>query len=547
MRAEETWRAITSRGERGSPRRRLAALGVVLAIAWATASWLIVDSIVRGRSARLVEHEQDVVAATAASVASNVSFTLAHLRSIPQVIARQPDIEKTLSRFGPEAKPSGLPSAMFRKQLVADPELAGLARRLESILDELDVDQIWVVNAAGDCVASGGFPTETTATGVNYADRQYFTQARQSGAGRQFAVGRTTNTPGIFYSAPVYVANRFLGVVAVKIDLARLSRLVNVRNVFVADEHGVVILSWDGSFSMMTVPGETTGRMTDDQLTGRYKRHRFARVEMLPVEVNGAKLAMLTGRTFPAVVKTADSQGDLLKVWSFKELPELERIRTEGAWTLLALFTGGGTVIASVLAAWVHFGRSREHQAEIARINAELVKLNEELSVQARYDALTGCASRRHFFDELAGELKRAARFGLPCSLAILDIDHFKAVNDLYGHAAGDTLLVHFSRCVAECLRSSDLLGRIGGEEFVLLLPQTDLAGARELAERVRRVVEQTPAESPEAVLRCTASIGVAQWAGDAESAEDLVARADNAMYEAKRGGRNRVGAAVSG
>jgi len=535
--------AVINGGSNGSCRKRLrlAVAGLAVVIAWGFAAWLIAEAIVRERSARLVEHEQDLVASTAVSVGANVSFALAHLRSIPQVIARQPDIENILSRFGPDAKPSGLPPAEFRKQLLDDPDLSGLAGRLESILAGLDVDQIWVVNAAGDCIASGGFPAESTATGVNYADREYFTMARRSGAGRQFAVGRTTNTPGIFYSAPVYVANRFLGIVTVKIDVARLSRLVTERNAFITDENGVVIISWEGRFNMMTVPGARTDRMKESELDGRYKQHRFDAIEMQPLTVNGTPLVTLAGRASPVVLGTSDSQGDLLKIWVFKEMPELARIRDEGTWILVLLFVGGATVIVSLMAAWVHFQRARWHQAEIGRINAELLKLNEELSVQARFDALTGCANRRHFLGELDNELKRATRFDLPCALAILDIDHFKAVNDRYGHGAGDVLLEHFSRTVARCLRSSDLFGRIGGEEFALLLPQTDLAGAQELAERIRGTVEQSSATCSAVTIHCTVSIGIVQWAGQAESVENLLARADQAMYEAKRGGRNRV------
>ena len=176
----------------------------------------------------------------------------------------------------------------------------------------------------------------------------------------------------------------------------------------------------------------------------------------------------------------------------------------------------------------------------IARFNAELVKLNEVLLLQARFDALTACSNRRYFFEELGLELQRASRFGYSCCLAMIDLDHFKSVNDLYGHAAGDAVLRHFVHTVSSCLRSSDLLGRLGGEEFALLMPQTTLAGAMELAERVRRTVEQSSASSAGGGVRFTVSIGVSLLqAGD--SLDSLLARADNALYQAKHAGRNRV------
>lgn len=523
---------------------RLVRVSFALAIVWTAVAWLIAGTIVRERSARLVEHEEGAVAAKATSVGANIGFALAHLRSIPQVIARQPNIEQVLSRFGPAAKPSGLPPEKLRRQFLADPELAGLAQRLESILEALDVDQIWVINAAGDCIASGGFPPGSTTTGTNYADREYFRAARESGAGKQFAVGRTTNTPGIFYSAPVFVANRFLGVVGVKIDVARLSRLITDSNVFVNDENGVVIISSDGSYNMKTVPGTTVGRLKESDLDNRYKRRHFDALEMQPTIINGVTLTTLSGHDRPVLVKYSESQADILKTWAFREMPELARIRNDGVWIFLLLVITGVSIIGGIMAAWVYFCRSRKHRIEIDNINNELVKLNQELSVQARFDALTGCANRRHFLAELDGELKRATRFELPCALAILDIDHFKEVNDQHGHAAGDALLKHFAQTVAKCLRSTDLLGRIGGEEFAVLLPQTDIVGAKELAERICRTVEQSPAMSGTVALRCTASIGVTQWVCETDSVESLLARADNAMYAAKHGGRNRVSTA---
>ena len=123
----------------------------------------------------------------------------------------------------------------------------------------------------------------------------------------------------------------------------------------------------------------------------------------------------------------------------------------------------------------------------------------------------------------------------------MLDIDHFKLVNDKYGHAAGDTLLKHFALTVINCLRSSDFLGRFGGEEFTLLMPQTTIVGALELAERIRHAVERSSGLSDQADVRVTVSIGVVQWRSGEDTVETLIARADDVMYTAKHAGRNRV------
>ncbi len=163
--------------------------------------------------------------------------------------------------------------------------------------------------------------------------------------------------------------------------------------------------------------------------------------------------------------------------------------------------------------------------------------LEEELRHAAFHDRLTGLHNRRFFDNLLARELKRAGRRGVALSLLMLDIDHFKALNDRYGHLVGDDILKHLARVLESRLRGSDVLARWGGEEFIALLPETDLGGAVALAEAVRARVAE--ADFPGAG-RVTVSIGVATHR-PREAAKDLVHRADAALYAAKEGGRNRV------
>lgn len=524
-----------------SERLRHGVLFVIAVLVWSAMSWFIAERQTRERISRLIEHEQSEAAAKAASVGANIGMTLAHVRSIPKVLAKEREIEALLSRIGSDVMPSTLPLLSFRQSLLNNPEFSRVAQRLESVRADLDVDQIWVVNAAGDCIASGGFLPESTATGVNYADRDYFRGARRDGLGRQFAVGRTTDEPGIFYSAAVVAENAFVGAVAVKIDVARLSRTILDNNTFITDENGVIISAGDPNMMMKVFPGGFVGRLSASELDGRYKRRVFETLEVAPVDLDGLSLVRLGGRLAPMVQASSANQADILAIRLFKEVRGLSGLERDGVWRFVLLLLAGVSAIGGVAAGLAHLRRGREHKLEMAQANAELHKLNEVLLVQARFDPLTGCANRRYFFEELDSELKRAARFELPCCLAILDIDHFKSVNDRYGHAAGDDLLAQFSRTVSACLRASDLLGRIGGEEFALLMPQTPIVGASELAERIRGAVEGVLAVTGEIEVRVTVSIGVTQWGGGGDAVASLVARGDNAMYAAKRAGRNRV------
>jgi diguanylate cyclase (GGDEF)-like protein len=166
-------------------------------------------------------------------------------------------------------------------------------------------------------------------------------------------------------------------------------------------------------------------------------------------------------------------------------------------------------------------------------------RLLAELEALSRTDALTGLGNRRAFDEALLHEVPRAQRYRVPLSLVMLDLDHFKKVNDEHGHSGGDEVLRHFGRLVKGVIRESDSAFRYGGEEFALLLPHTDADSACVVARRLVERVAATPVQLGQgASLRVTCSAGVA---GLATGPEDMIARADAALYEAKRSGRNRV------
>jgi diguanylate cyclase (GGDEF)-like protein len=170
------------------------------------------------------------------------------------------------------------------------------------------------------------------------------------------------------------------------------------------------------------------------------------------------------------------------------------------------------------------------------------IAAKEKLEQDAMVDALTGVYNRRWIDDRLARLLLRAHRDGRQLSLLMLDIDHFKRFNDVYGHPAGDAVLVAAARTIAGCMRPTDLVARYGGEEFVVALPTTNLAGACVAAERLRRTVSAVEVRSTDGSILPTVTVSIGVVESDAESEIGLLlARADKLLYEAKRNGRNRV------
>ncbi len=200
------------------------------------------------------------------------------------------------------------------------------------------------------------------------------------------------------------------------------------------------------------------------------------------------------------------------------------------------------------------------HYSELEAINRRLEKqvvdrtydlqlANQQLEQLVRTDPLTGIANRRHFVERIQIEIQRARRENIPLSLLMMDLDHFKRINDTWGHAAGDEVLRNFAGAVGELLRATDMLARLGGEEFALLLPNTAQDGAIEVATRILGVVHQQSIDCDGEQIQYNVSIGTALLAEHETRYECLLQRADEALYRAKENGRDQVASeqAISG
>jgi len=184
-----------------------------------------------------------------------------------------------------------------------------------------------------------------------------------------------------------------------------------------------------------------------------------------------------------------------------------------------------------------------DHAELIARVRAALrtKATRDQLAEQATRDPLTGLFNRRQF-ETLSGEaIAVARRYRRPLSCLMIDLDRFKQVNDRLGHAAGDEVLREAAKRFSQVSRGADVLGRYGGEEFVVLLPETEATGAVLVADKLRESLSATPVELERAPLTVTASIGAAAWSDELLAPADLFAAADEALYRAKELGRNRT------
>jgi two-component system, cell cycle response regulator len=178
----------------------------------------------------------------------------------------------------------------------------------------------------------------------------------------------------------------------------------------------------------------------------------------------------------------------------------------------------------------------------IVDLQSELLESNRRLELLSITDGLTRLYNHRHFQDEMVRAFDEALRYQRPLSLAIIDIDFFKKVNDTYGHAAGDDVLKTVARLFSDSVRSTDLAARYGGEEFAVMMPETDLGDATTFAEKIRTLIESTPIDTQAGTVKVTVSIGLSSVPTTIlNTPKEMIVAADKALYRAKRGGRNQV------
>jgi len=178
---------------------------------------------------------------------------------------------------------------------------------------------------------------------------------------------------------------------------------------------------------------------------------------------------------------------------------------------------------------------------DVAVSKQAFTRANEELAKLSRTDRLTGLANRGFWEECMVQEFKRAKRAGHPCSLIMFDIDHFKKINDTFGHQCGDEVIRQTAACLGDCMRSTDIAGRYGGEEYAVILIDTDCDGALFVAERIRETLQALAVEHDGQEVRFTVSLGVAEVTEQMVAHDQLIEAADRALYEAKKAGRNNA------
>jgi diguanylate cyclase (GGDEF)-like protein len=280
---------------------------------------------------------------------------------------------------------------------------------------------------------------------------------------------------------------------------------------------------------------------------------------ILYFSVDEGAFRLLHNTGAPAALKDYSLSGTLVNMAAENKQPQYTPNTTDYPIPILPFKTGDiRSVVAipllyesSLLGLFVAYGNKKDfltpfqidilkvlcNQAATSIANA---RYHAAIEKMATTDGLTGLFNHRVFQEKLSGELERSARSGKPVSLLLTDIDFFKKINDTYGHPVGDQVLKGVSGIIRETVRTVDIPARYGGEEFAIVLPETDAEGAFQIAERLRKAIGMQPYSAEGKKFQITISIGIAVLPGDARTKEELIEKADQALYHAKHNGRNR-------
>ena len=638
--------------------RRLAGL----LTGWVVIAWLSADYYYGQRAQVFYQEQTEVARQHLDQIARSMDRDIQMLKGISMMVASGEDSRRALRRHGPAARASALPYEERKQRWTADRVNGDLSISLATLARYLGADEIYVLNAAGDCVAASNAGKGVSFVGSNYADREYFRQASAGQLGHQYAIGRTSRIPGLYYSTPVLDKRQFIGAVVIKRDLANFSQWAGSTGAFIADTNGVVVLATDKRMAFRTLPDAAAEHLSPEHLLTQYGQRSL---EPLRFSLEGdrrfASATRIDGTGDPVMIASRALPEDAITIYVSQPLGELNRLGTERTWLFALISAAGGMLILAVTAI-VHAVRDSQAKAADLRIAAtafeslegisitdaggKILRVNrafttitgysaeeavgstprilksgrqsegfyidmwktllaegawqgeiwnrrkngeaypewlsitavkgpggqvthyvgtftditlrktaeDEIKQLAFFDYLTRLPNRRLMLDRLTQALNSSARQGRHGALMLIDLDNFKTLNDTLGHAVGDQLLIEVAARLKSSVREGDTVARLGGDEFVVLLENLDeTAHAAVQAEYVAHKIQvqldrpyqlDVTLDSEQPGPRnhhCTSSTGISMFLGTTVGVDELLKRADTAMYQAKAAGRNTL------
>ena len=507
--------------------RRTVLITILLLIVWNISGWYVAERYYIAKARELIEQETVLSQQRAGDLVDSIARNLNNLHGIPEFLTNLLRVRRAAERFGADALASTLTLEIQRQRWTTDPQLNELNQLLGIAEKKLGADMIYMLNASGDCIASSNWNTLQNPIGLNFAERDFFKKNKLGQSGMQYAVGKRTRIPGVFFSTPIIQNGKLIGAIVAKANVPNLSFLISQFDAFVTDSYGVVILARNKSLEMHAMPGATIRNVPEQQRLARYYRSDFPELKLEAWEDRRLPaLIKFENEQPPHVISTKPLNAYGLQVYVMSEMTTMPALTQNHFWFTLLLNALGSMVILVIAGLVIHF-------KTIERSKAQLWK-------RANFDVLTQLPNRDMFRDRLSQEIKKSDRTGQPLALMLIDLDQFKEVNDTLGHDMGDILLQEAARRILNCVRESDTVARLGGDEFTVVLSQlANASHAEDIAQKIIKRLSEPFTLNLE-VAHISASLGITLYPVDALDIDSMMRNADQAMYVAKNNGRNR-------
>ena len=362
---------------------RLWGLWIIVLLLWLTASWLVTGQILTNRINTLIHEETITLDKQAAHIADGITITLKVLLGIPNLVANEEDVIKALFHFNAGSFSSTLTTEQQKNIWSTDAQLKSVDAYLSLVGTSTGEDVIFIMNASGYCIASSNAGSVDSFVGLNLSAREYFQSAMSGKKGYQYAVGKLTNVPGLFFSAPVISKGHIVGVVATKINLPSLLHLVDQADAFITDGYGVIILASDAKFEMHSLPGASIVKLSKIEQIVRYKQDNFPLLAINPWPGQWSTLLQrLNDENQPLLMVNRNLLEDGTKVYVVNRLPEIIQL-TEQRLVQFFLFGISGAIILLLFLGRFIFVRVRKNADIALQVSAQKYQLLFESSRDA--------------------------------------------------------------------------------------------------------------------------------------------------------------------
>ncbi len=327
-------------------RTKIVLASILLISAWNISAWFITKHYYLALVQITLEQKTKFSQDLAVDLSDSIQRNLSYIAGIPDLLAQSANVKNTASRFGTSSIPSPQPLDGRKKRWTGDPVLRKLSLYLRQVQDNLHVDLIYVVNAAGDCIVAGNLDTPGSSIGTNFAERDFFHENKNGKRGMQYAVGKTTHVPGLFFGSPIFINGRFMGAVVAKNDVPNLTSMIKQVNAFVTDANGVIILAQDKNREMHALPDAPIAGISEKEKFDRYRRNYFP---TLQIESWGDKrftaLTRMQDNIDPHIILSKKIPEYGMNVYVDTDVTEFHTLARDKLWFTVLLGMSGSILI----------------------------------------------------------------------------------------------------------------------------------------------------------------------------------------------------------